>query len=169
MLVGRNRLWIGLAAVALLACLGPGCNTTQPTDASGGNGNATVEFTATADVFVDDVYDFFVDGNHCADNCTDDSQCLQSTEHRCVNGICIVPCTSTANCLFGQTCDVPTSTCRPVSAIQCETTCSAGQTCVQERDNQPDDVSDPPDGVPDVFAVCVPSGGVRSASVPLNY
>jgi len=65
-----------------VATLGPGCDSKQPTDASGGNGNATVTFSAQADVQVYDVYDFFVDQNHCADTCTGDVDCTQSTLHQ---------------------------------------------------------------------------------------
>lgn len=177
MLVGRNRLWIGLAALALLACFGPGCDSKQPTDASGGNGNAVVEFTATADVTVDDVYDFFVDANHCADNCTSDLDCNQSTLHRCRNNVCVVPCTQTSDCLFGQTCNVPAGTCYPVSSVACaqpDNSCIPGATtCVFDQDGLPDDASG--DGVADVFQVCVPvktgptTNLTRTANVPLNY
>jgi hypothetical protein len=134
-------------------------------------GNAVVEITATDAVNVDDVYDFFVDGDHCATNCTLDTDCFMSELHRCIGNICVVPCTTDGECLFGQTCDTTTSTCRPVSAVPCSPTvaCSASETCVLERDGVPDDVSDPPDGVPDVFAVCVPSGITRTSLVPLNY
>jgi hypothetical protein len=170
MLVGRNRVWIGLAGLAALALGGPGCDSTQPTDASGGQGNATVVFTATTDVKVDDVYDFFVDANHCADTCVSDDQCTQTTFHRCVaGGFCAVPCTQTSDCLFGQTCDVTAGICRPVSPTACDasTPCFGTQTCVNDQDGVPDDVNF--DDVPDVFQVCVPTGALRTASVPINY
>ncbi len=168
MLVGRHRPWIGLAALALVAAFGAGCDSKQPTDASGGNGNATITFSAETDVQVYDVYDFFVDQNHCADTCTGDGDCTQSTQHRCIGGVCVVPCTQTSECLFGQTCNVAAGTCYPVSSNPCDAsnTCSVGQ-CVLDKDGLPDDVSF--DGVPDTFSVCAPTNTVRGADIPINY
>jgi hypothetical protein len=170
MLVVRHRSWIGLAALAVAASFGPGCDTKQPTDASGAQGNAAVVFSAPADVDIYDVYDFFVDANHCADNCTGDIDCTQSLQHRCVNNVCVVPCTQTTDCLFGQTCNVATSTCYPVSSTACTlpgNTCSGSTTCVLDQDGIADDVSF--DGVPDTFSVCARTFTQRNTDVPINY